>query len=78
MVVPVELGSEWNDLRGWWPEWVVCMGKELAGKVFVDTLNNVAVVGVVKFKNSEDRISQDVGLKWLRDAGYIPEVIICR
>ena len=72
--VPVELGPEWKNLREWWPDWCSCMGSHLAGKVLVDADNNVALIGVVKFKKSEDRISQDIGLKFLRDSGYIPVV----
>lgn len=70
-VVPrKELGEEWTDLEVWWPDTVSFLGRELAGRVLLDTQNGLAVIGVVKFKTTEDTVSIRRGLDWLAQKGY--------
>jgi hypothetical protein len=65
-----ELGEEWINLEEWWPDTVSFLGRELAGRVLMDVQAGLAIIGVVKFKTTEDTVSIRRGVEWLRSQGY--------
>lgn len=74
--VPLKLlGKDWSDLAGWLPEFRQCMGKQFAGKVLIDADRKLAIIGVMKFKTCTDTVSIKMGLDYLKNEGYRPEVI---
>jgi flagellar hook assembly protein FlgD len=65
--------NKWEDseeLKDHWAEFKDLVGNLLPGKVLL--VNDKAVVGV-NWYLKDDKSSKQIGLKWLRDNGYVAE-----